>query len=701
MNAPLLSKKPSILQSGFDQKLTEAFDDFAGGMSEAARSGGGKSSGASNDGIGSDGMSSAAAVQKTANTNMAANTNANGRQSADANPDMAGDIANNADAESQLQNLLKMLDSRLIADMEFEESWIESLPDGLYSYRGRRGGARAVMAVQLLMLLHQQQISNQQTVQFAQAQLQRQLQQIAAQFQQIARMPDAAQKTAIAQILNQPQNAAAMIAVKQQLQTAPQLQGAVSFSQLAAVAATIMVVQSQPALAQFLNDAATRLAKGQLSPVAERNVQKVMEIAARVLNVQTAPAIPATAPSSNAPTIRSQIPPQRNFSPNFTANGKPELLSGIRQVLARMTGTQTTNPALPPQTAKPANQTAVNIPNQSPQSPPRTPILTGASPGIQTSLVNLSAVRTALSSPPIESKIPPSVQTIYKTAVAGIDRAIIPPMLNAQSAREIPIPANNQANNFAPAAPVFSPAAQMQTITAHKTASVAAPPASSIAPIANSPINSNINSTINSLAQPIATQQSPQSPPISAQPAANEPPVKTAATPAPSASHQITSDQSTPPVSTAPKQDPVKIDQPKIESVIKEPDKIQKPDPVAEPKTQNTPSPDTKPQTVPNEPQPAPQTAVQPAALPQSPPAQIIQTKGFDFAATANLANANAGVTTDTVADCCKGGENNANATATPANGALQQSTAANEQPGASTQTNPLAKFRQSKQRNN
>lgn len=81
------------------------------------------------------------------------------------------------------QDILALLSEEMIAEMGVEESWIESLPEGLYSWRGRKGGARAVLSVQLLRILMQQQ-------QTAPPALIHALRQVQTQLHQAARMPE-------------------------------------------------------------------------------------------------------------------------------------------------------------------------------------------------------------------------------------------------------------------------------------------------------------------------------------------------------------------------------------------------------------------------------------------------------------------------------------------------------------------------------
>ncbi len=640
------------------------------------------------------------------------------------------DEQENQPDELKLEDLLALLDRNLIDEMDFEESWLESLPDGLYSYRERRGGARAVIALQLLMFLHQQQTANQQTIQLAQVQLQRQLQNMLAQFQQVVRLPGAVQKAAIGQILAQPQNAATITAVKQQLQLSVELPARASFPQLAAAAAMYVVTQSQPALVQFLNDAASRLAKGQLSPIAERHVQLVMDLAARVLNTQgamTAPIIltntPASPVQSTQPTgtIKPATTLQAPQLATTTRTAAPELLSSIRQLLTRMTGSPqpiASQQSVPTALAPPARVENSTIQQFGPAirtQPSLVPTL-----NIQTSVANLSAMRVQLSAPPLESKIPPSVQTIYRNTATAIDRAVTPPMLTVQTAREIPnrtnvvipTPATVHSQNIdiprPSAAPIMSPVSTPIIISS-------AAPVSSTAPIATAPIIASAPIIVHAVApvanapQPMPTATQPIQASVISQPIAASPtpqPVEQIAapkivtadrvieTPAPQNTNPTPqSNIASPPTPPAPEIKIEAITAPKTESAPQEPASQKKSEPAAEqkPQTQQTRQPD--------QPQAAPQINSSPI------PAPPIAAQGFNFTAPTNPANANVGVTENTVADCCKDGQNQPPAqttvnTASPISQSGQTPAPSNNNTTEQPAANPLAKFRQAKQRN-
>ncbi len=701
-------------------------DEFAGGMQEITRSApGGKQAGVIATITPSANAQGMGEVQNTASI-----------------PEQQNKPPEEAEGELQLEDLLALLDQDLIADMEFDEAWLESLPDGLYSYRGRRGGMRAVMAVQLLMFLHQQQTTNQQTIQLTQVQLQRQLQNMLAQFQQVVRLPEAAQKAAIAQILAQPQNAAAMTAVKQQLQASPELPARASFPQLAAAVATYVVTQSQPALVQFLNDAASRLSKGQLSPAAERHVQLVMDLAARVLNVQSTMAVPTlrinvpaspVRPPQSVGAIKTAIALQVPQLTTVNKTAAPELLSGIRQLLTRITGSPQ---PITSQQSVPTPATPIRAENSAiqPSGPAmRSQSLPTLTPNIHASVANLSVVWAELSALPLESKVPPSIQTIYRNTAAAINRAVTPPMLTVQAAREIPnrmdaipTPAPTRSQNVdiqrqavqpitppisAPiiaspeilsTAPVISPTARVTaapTIVPTPVAVQAAAPVSNQPPLMSTgaqPIQFSV--VQQSVAVPPAPQPVDQivAPRIAtterviATPAAqNTSPALQNANPAPIPQSNVTPSS----LPTAPEIRTEIISVPKMEPVPPELANQKKSEPAAEQK------PQAQPATQPNQLQSVPQ------ANPSPTPATPIATQGFNFAAPTNPANANVGVTHNTIADCCKDGQ-----TQTPAqssgNETITASQSGQNPPPGNTNTaqqpaaNPLAKFRQSKQRN-
>jgi hypothetical protein len=178
--------------------------------------------------------------------------------------------------ELQLDDLLKLLDQKLISEMQFDEDFLESLPDGIYSYRGKRAAARVLIAVQLLILLQQQNLLNQPAINFQQMAALRQLQMMQGDLRQILRLPPELQAQKLREILQSPQLRQAIGEVKQNLQSTGQLPQGLSIQKLALSAAITIVRGADPALQKLAFDLRRRLDQGQLSPRALHTVQHLL-----------------------------------------------------------------------------------------------------------------------------------------------------------------------------------------------------------------------------------------------------------------------------------------------------------------------------------------------------------------------------------------------------------------------------------------
>ncbi|TAH33910.1 MAG: hypothetical protein EYC62_06055 [Alphaproteobacteria bacterium] len=687
----------AIKKHNVGRKIAETLDDFAGGMGEITRTGAGKSAGAS-----IDSASFAIEDDHTGVRPDILKPDGNTR-------DKTQNTEENESAETPellLENILKMLDSHLIQQMDFEESWLESLPDGLYSYRGRRGGMRTLLTIQLLMILQQQQIANQDHIQFAQAQLLRQLQNISVQLQQAMRLPESRQAQAIAEILSRPENRAAITTAKLQLQNAPQLPQRAPFVQLAAIAASQMVSQAQPAMRQLVADLAIRLEKYPLSPSVEKTVRELVRLAIPI--TQATSKHPATAAStviSNAArpqhavgrvqttlqTIRQTLlPPKISAAFINAANSaatrpsgvpsarleikpleiKPLEIKPLAESTTQNNKRQDIGIKVPPSPIAPVFATDVSIPRTN-----------EAAAGI----VHLSAVRQRIAVP--DTPIPPSVQKIFAETLINIDRAISPPLLRPESARAISMRGQSP--------PPQLQAADTRMTEQHAYRAVNVVPAP--------PSNISIPSSIERPTAPIIATPLRESSPISTQT-----PVKTALSYNLPTQDQIRQPEINTPKSTIPDTrhaaapnlqpaqnlalEPAKeTSRPDI--TTKSTSRIAEAQPAAKPETafrQESKPIQEQAAKPPNQQLPEPGNINTNSGINKPP------TQAFDFSMPgAAPANPQTGIMTGEVADCCK--ETTPPAAINTANQATPLT--AESKPGEVKPSNPLAKFRASKQR--
>ncbi len=432
-----------------DDAIAEALDDFAGGMGAITRSGaGGKSSGASSPG---KGFTPPQQSQILAAANDSAAAEAEREEDAEDEKELDPDEIINA------EDLLNLLDPMLIAELGFDEAWLESMPDGL-SNRGRYGALRLMMSVQLLMMLQQQ------NAHVHQAMILRQLQAMHAQARQIMRLPPALQAQAVQRMLQSPQLRQAVLAAKESLPKSALPQRA-NFTQLANLAAQRVITQSHPVLMQLRQDFLARIEKGQIAPNVQRQIMTSLELLRQMTQQQLRPM--QNRISLQAIPSLFRIAQQAVLSPVLDAVQKkqPQQASPPRRLLRRAVVSMSNRPMaylrrafqlrpVNPQTKLQSNiqpilQSApkINATNSSRPAPAREvaisttkrilrPLMrrplaqqTAVANPLRGKIENLARVQKKISSMARSAALPPSLRPVVKEAAEKLEKAIFKPAL--------------------------------------------------------------------------------------------------------------------------------------------------------------------------------------------------------------------------------------------------------------------------------
>ncbi len=438
-----------------DDAIAEALDDFAGGMGAITRSGaGGKLSGVS--GATGQRFTPPQQSQVLAAANDSAGAGAEREEDAEDEQELDPDEILNA------EDLLNLLDPMLIAELGFDEAWLESMPDGL-SNKGRYGALRLMMSVQLLMMLQQQ------NAHVHQAMILRQLQAMHAQTRQIMRLAPALQAQAVQRLLQSPQLRQAFLAAKESLPKSALPQRA-NFAQLANLAAQRVIAQSYPLLMQLRQDLMVRIEKGQIAPNVQRQIMPSLELLRQMTQQQ--------ALQPQARQLQNRIFPQSIFSLFRSAQQavlprildaaqrkQPQPVSPPRRLLRRALASVSNRPMAllrrayqqspaNPQTKAQSNiqpilksTPKINADNSSRPAPAREvaisttkkilrPLMrrplaqqTAVANPLRGKIENLARVQQKISSMARSASIPPSLRPVVKEAADKLEKAVFKPAL--------------------------------------------------------------------------------------------------------------------------------------------------------------------------------------------------------------------------------------------------------------------------------
>lgn len=382
----------------------------------------------------------------------------------------------------EIDDLLKLLDQQLIEGLEFDEAFLESLPEGLYSYRGRRGGARMLVAVQLMILLQQQHMANQPAINFQQAAALRQLHAVHTQLREIMRLPPMQQTQKLQEIMQAPGLRQVMVDIKQALQAAGSLPQGASFQKLVQVAALNIVRSADPAVQKLAIDLRARIDKGQLSPRATQAAVQLLQLAQKIGGQQRA-AISgvqrAIVPDSRAAFVAA---PRNMAVPtaNLRADARP-FTPGVVEVKAPQ-------PAAPLSRISAERAQMASSPSNPLQATQKAETAT-APQTVQVAVEGLREIRAVTQAQSQSPLMPPSLRQIAGSAVKAIDSAVSPPaaLTRIEMPREIQkealpqakaaMRARVQASVQREATPMLQPKMAVATPTAQAPAVAAMPAA--------------------------------------------------------------------------------------------------------------------------------------------------------------------------------------------------------------------------------
>lgn len=239
--------------------------------------------------------------------------------------------------QGSLQELLRLMMLRGVGS--FEQDWLDLIPDGIYTLDGRKQVEWVVRTLHMLLLIQQQQQAffPGMVMPVAVNQSFQRLAQMESQMYHVLRHSEPAQvQVDLRALTTDPQNRAAIIAVRDFMRQNPALIDAVAYQKMALTVATPWLRDLAQASQQFQAVAAELARSGKLNPAAQPALALTQPALAQM--VMMAREIPGVAPANLSPASLQMMAGLQRVDSILLAAQQTPLSPSMQRAIENLSG---------------------------------------------------------------------------------------------------------------------------------------------------------------------------------------------------------------------------------------------------------------------------------------------------------------------------------------------------------------------------